>query len=257
MMLLKDTEFMLDEEIVAWLRRFLPDFYFVNAPLSRMRRHVEILQKRPATGVVIEWHQPSGAGLTELTVCAPDFRRPGLLSQIALALVGLKINVHTAWIHTLADPFGAQNDAPRVILNTLLVSESYLGRSRALAVKSQKQVEAILRDVLGGQAPPPVRPRFWNQTAPSLQVLDASATTLGAHTIIKLRAHDEPGVLFRLTSILAALDWNIDHAQINTFEREVDDVFFVSGPNGEAFGPDESAACLERLRIALSLENQV
>ena len=244
---------MTNEETVAWLRRFLPDFYFVNAPFSRMERHVAALQKRTAQTSLIEWLQPQGAGLTELTLCAPDEARPGLLSHIALAFVALKINVHTAWIHTLSDPFDENPNAPRVVLNTFMVSENYFGRPRALSAKTRKNAENVLRAVLQGAPPPSIERRKWGakKLAAPLQMRDVSATTLGAHTIIKLRAHDNSGVFFRLTAALATLEWNIDHAQINTFEHEVDDVFFVTSKV-----PIDNAHCIEQLQNALDREAQ-
>jgi UTP:GlnB (protein PII) uridylyltransferase len=77
-----------------------------------------------------------------------------------------------------------------------------------------------------------------------------SAPAPAPWTLIKLRAVDDNGVLYRVTRALAGLGLNIAHAQINTFEKSVDDVFFVSGAHGPLDEPATEAA-LGRLKAVL------
>jgi hypothetical protein len=136
-----------DEVVHAFFRRFLPDFYFVNAPISRMKRHLELLRALPERPVIIDFFRPVGAHFTELTLCARDDAEPGLLSRVAGALAALKINVHTAWIHTLADPHNPSSER-RVVLDTLILSEPYFGRNRPLSSKTQAKVTTTLTQIL-------------------------------------------------------------------------------------------------------------
>ena len=245
-----------DEMVTTYLRRYLPDFYFVNAPMSRMRRHMAILQALPHTpsGVIAEFYRAPGASFSELILCARDQEQPGLLARVAATLVALGIGVQTAWIHSLDNPFG---EGGTVVLDTLLLSETLLGRGRALGAKSQKTLSQTLTEVLNqrqdvahllADAP---RARQKAASAP-LQVSDLSATRAGDYTLLKLRALHSSGALSRITSALARMNISIAHAQINTFEREVDDVFFATDAHGVPFPDDETARLLEQLRAELS-----
>lgn len=245
-----------DEQVTAYLRRYLPDFYFVNAPLSRMRRHLAILQSLPQapSGVIVEFYRAPRASFTELVLCARDAAQPGLLSQVAGTLVALGVGVHTAWIHSLEDPFG---EGGTIVLDTLILSESLLGRSRALSAKTQKNLSQTLTQVLNHQltaaqllerAP---RSRQRAARAP-IEVSGLAVARAGDYTLFKLRAHQSNGALSRITRALAQMQIGVAHAQINTFEQEVDDVFFVTDIHGQPFDDDEANQLSYRLRDALS-----
>ncbi len=245
-----------DEQVIAYLRRYLPDFYFVNSPLSRMRRHVAILQALPyaSTGVIVSFHRAPRASFTELVLCARDEAQPGLLSQVAGTLAALGVGVHTAWIHSLTDPFG---EGGTIVLDTLILSESLLGRSRALSSKTQKNLSQTLTQVLNHEQTAEEllshasRTRQRAASAP-IVVSGMAVTRAGEYTLFKLRAHQSNGALSRITRALAQMQIGVAHAQINTIEREVDDIFFVTDVNGQPFEDEEANQLLYRLRDALS-----
>jgi len=246
-----------DEEIVEFLRRFLPDFYFVNAPLSRMRRHVALLKALPSAsdGVVMEFHRALGASFSELVLCSRDSAHPGLLSNIAGVLAATGVQVHTAWIHSLDSPDG---NGERFALDTFILGEQTLGRSRALNAKTQKTLALFLWRVLSGQSSADElllgagRARQKAARAP-LRVSDASSTRVGEFSLFKLRAFDSSGVLYRITRALAKRGVHIEHAQINTFESEADDVFFVLDSRTRApFSLEEASQILAMLREELA-----
>lgn len=241
-----------DELVQAFFRRFLPDFYFVNAPLSRMRRHLELLRALPQRPVIADFHRPPGAGFTELTLCAHDDAQPGLLCKVVGTLAALKLDVHTAWIHTLSDP----NDplsGRRVVLDTLILSEKSLGRARPLSNKTQTHAAQLLAQVLNQALESDAAPRTAPRTAP-LPVRELSAVRDGPWTRLTLRAADDAGLLFRVTRALAELELDVAHAQINTFETGADDIFFVRGLDGKALPDAQIAPLLERLRAMLENE---
>ncbi|HEX9995609.1 MAG TPA: hypothetical protein VGB45_00575 [Abditibacterium sp.] len=236
-----------DEVVHTFFRRFLPDFYFVNAPISRMRRHLALIRQLPQRPVIVDFHRPPGANFTELTLCAQDEAQPGLLSKVAGTLAALKINIHTAWIHTLTDPHQSQ-DKRRVVLDTLILSEPHFGRNRPLSAKTQARVSATLTEMLGGENVHKLMLRSLRSARGTLRISDLSASpTNDGFTLIKLRATDDHGVLYRITRALAVLGLDVAHAQINTFESEIDDVFFVRNLEGEALSEAQTAHVLERL----------
>lgn len=245
-----------DEQITAYLRRYLPDFYFVNTSLSRMRRHVTVLQALPQTplGVVVDFYRAPGASFSELVLCARDEEQPGLLSQVAGTLTALGVRVHTAWIHSLVDPYC---EGGTIVLDTLIISEQLLGRPRALNAKTQKNLSQILTRVLNHELNSEEllqragRSRQKSARA-SLQVHDLSVERAGEYTLFKLHAQQSSGALSRITQSLAKMRISVAHAQINTYEREVDDVFFVTNAQGQPYEDEEANALLEQLRVELS-----
>ncbi|BCM89175.1 bifunctional uridylyltransferase/uridylyl-removing enzyme [Abditibacteriota bacterium] len=245
-----------DEQVTSYLRRYLPDFYFVNSPLSRMRRHMAILKELPdaPSGVIVSFYRAPRASFTELVLCARDEAQPGLLAKVAGTLVALGVGVHTAWIHSLDDPLG---EGGTIVLDTLILSESLLGRSRALSTKTQKNLSNALTNVLNHEwtaqelLDNASRTRQRAARAP-IEVSGLAVARAGDYTLFKLRAHQSNGALSRITRALAQMQIGVAHAQINTFEREVDDVFFVTDAQGLAFEDEEANRLLYQLRDALS-----
>ena len=236
-----------DEQISAFFRRFLPDFYFVNTPISRMRRQLQLLRALPAQPLQIEFHAPPGAQFTEMMLCAYDQPQPGLLAQVAGALSSLGINVHTAWIHTLCDPH-AQDAATAsgVVLNTLILSENYFRRTRPLTKRSCQNIELALRAIITADKPAMAAP------ITPMQVHELSVTLAGRYTLVKVSAPNDSGALHCVAQAIARLGLDVAHAQINTFENSVADTFFVTGANGEPLQIENEVALAEQLRALLN-----
>lgn len=235
-----------DEQISAFFRRFLPDFYFVNTPLSRMRRQLQLLRALPEKPLQIEFHCPPGAQFTELMLCGTDQAQPGLLAQVAGALATLNINVHTAWIHTLSDPHACDEAASDVVLNTLILSENYFRRTRPLAPRSCKAVEAALRKIIVADAP------SMALALTPMQLHELSVTPAGRYTLIKVSAPNDSGALHSVAQAIAQLGLDVAHAQINTFENTVADTFFVTDANGQPLESQNDSAVAEQLRTLLN-----
>ena len=235
-----------DEQISAFFRLFLPDFYFVNTPLSRMRRQLQLLRALPAQPLQIEFHCPRGAQFTELMLCGTDQAQPGLLAQVAGALSTLGINVHTAWIHTLCDPHSGGETAGDVVLNTLILSENYFRRTRPLTQRSCEAVEAALRAIIAADSP-----ALPAATAP-MQLHELSVTPAGRYALIKVSAPNDSGALHRVAGAIAQLGLDVAHAQINTFENTVADTFFVTEADGSPLQIGRESALADQLRALLS-----
>lgn len=234
-----------DEQVSAFLRRLLPDFYFVNTPLSRMRRHLQLLRDLPAKPLQIKLLCPPGAQFTELTLCGYESARPGLLARIVGVLAAHNINVHTAWIHTLSDPQFPSAPATPIVLDTFIVSENSFRRTRPLANKSCAALKKALRAVIEEQNPS-AKP-----LVSTLQLDEISVTTTDLYTVIKISAPNESRVLFTVAQAVSQLDLNIAHAQINTFENSVADTFFVTDATGQPLSAAQDSHVAAQLRELL------
>ena len=234
-----------DEQVSAFLRRLLPDFYFINTPLSRMRRHLQLLRALPEKPLQIELLCPPGAQFTELTLCGYEPTQPGLLARIAGVLATQGINVHTAWIHTLADSQFSPSSVTPVVLDTFIISENSFRRTRPLANKSCAVLKKALRAVIEEQKPPTKPP------VSTLQLDEIAVTTTDFYTLIKISAPNESRILFTVSQAVSQLDLNIAHAQINTFENSVADTFFVTNATGQPLSAAQDSHVAAQLRELL------
>ncbi len=244
-----------DEVVTAFFRAFLPDFYFVNTPISRMRRHLQLICALPQTPLTIDFQRSAAEHFTELTLCASDDDQPGLFSHVAGTLSALKLNIHTAWVHTLRDPHSIESGR-RIVLDTLILGAKLGGRDRPLSDQTQGRVRQALTPVLGGQIDatrllvrslrraPPI---FLEEIAVRL---DSEATCR-----ITLRARDQHALLFRITRVLARQSFDIAHAQLNTSGGVATAIFWVTRSQGAPLVEADVPALLETLRPAL--ENDV
>jgi [protein-PII] uridylyltransferase len=85
--------------------------------------------------------------------------------------------------------------------------------------------------------------------APSVEVIDQPGSDT---TVVEVRAHDVPGLLFRLGRAVAAADVDIVGAKVDTLGSDAVDVFFVRSPDGGPLGPDRRAALRVTVLSALS-----
>lgn len=70
-------------------------------------------------------------------------------------------------------------------------------------------------------------------------LIDRSPTR---HTVVEVRAHDEPMLLYRITSALRAADAVVVGAKVDTLGSEVVDAFFVTDRQGAPLGADHAEA---------------
>lgn len=223
------------------MRRIMPDLYFINTPSSQMERHFGLLRSLQRDGeksdaISLDFHGTPGS-LTQLTICAYDDAEPGLLSKVCGALAAHRVSIHTAFVftcgsHALDAALGRvvmAEEAPRsIVLDTLFLSEPYAKRERALSAATISRVRLDITRVLRGETD--VAALLARTPYTTVQNLEVTVTpdATGQMTLVTLRAPDIPGLLYRLTAALAALELNISVAQINTENGVSNDVFFVT-----------------------------
>jgi [protein-PII] uridylyltransferase len=157
----------------------------------------------------------------EVTVVAPD--RPGLLWRAAGVLALHRLTVRSAnatsvggasvsVFHTEPE-FGNPPDATlvagdlrRMLQGGLDVAERLDRRARA------------------------VRPRATAVPAPRVTLIDGAAQ---AATVVEVRAHDSPGLLWRVGRALGECGLDVRAARVETLGAEVVDVFYVTDGAGQ------------------------
>jgi [protein-PII] uridylyltransferase len=158
---------------------------------------------------------------TEITVVAPD--RPGLLWRVAGVLASHRLVVRSAdatSVGTTAvsvfevvpefgdmpDPALVASDLRRMLAERLDVADRLDRRARAAA------------------------PRFVLAPPPKVTLVD-DASELA--TVVEVRAHDEPGLLWRIGRALGDCDLDVRAARVETLGAEAVDVFYVTGTDGK------------------------
>jgi [protein-PII] uridylyltransferase len=183
----------------------------------------EPLPLRPEQAALAEAGVPA-ARLTrsEVTIAAPD--RPGLLWQAAGVLASHRLAVRSAnavshgtmavAAFTVAPEYGDPPDADLVTSDLRRALEGRLD----VAERLERRMRAYRQSPL----PVPVAP-------PKVTLLtDASRTA----TVVEVRAHDAPGLLWRIGRALGDCGLDVRAARVETLGAEAVDVFYVVDASG-------------------------
>ena len=183
------------------------------------------LPLRPGQVALAEAGQPA-AMVTgpEVTVVAPD--RPGLLWQAAGVLASHRLAVRSAnatshgtmavTSFTVAHPYGEPPDA------ALVTSEL-----RRVLAGELNVADRLRRQGMPG-APARAAGRPW-LAPPKVTLIDDASRTA---TVVEVRAHDAPGLLWRIGRALGECGLDVRAARVETLGAEAVDVFYVAGADG-------------------------
>jgi [protein-PII] uridylyltransferase len=124
---------------------------------------------------------------------------------------------------TVAHPYGEPPDA------ALVTSELRRVLAGELDVADQLKRQGLLG------APPESARRPW-LAPPKVTLVDGASQTA---TVVEVRAHDAPGLLWRIGRALGDCGLDVRAARVETLGAEAVDVFYVAGADG---GPVTDAA---------------
>ncbi|MEU6175644.1 [protein-PII] uridylyltransferase [Streptantibioticus parmotrematis] len=188
--------------------------------------------------------EPVGA---ELLLAVPD--RPGLLPAAAGLLALHRLTVRGADLRT-CDPVGA---GPVTLLSWRVAAEygalPDAARLRADFVRALDGSLDIDSRLAEREA---AYPRRRGVPSPPPRVTVAPDTSRLA-TVIEVRAHDAPGLLYRIGHALeAARDVAVRAARVSTLGADAVDVFYLVGPDGAPLGRDRAAEVARAVEKALA-----
>jgi [protein-PII] uridylyltransferase len=157
----------------------------------------------------------------EVTVVAPD--RPGLLWHAAGVLASHRLAVRSAnatscgdmavTAFTVAHQYGEPPDA---VLVTGDLRRALTGQLD-VAQRLHQREQVVLRPA---PAPAP----------PTVTLVDAASDTA---TVVEVRAHDAPGLLWRIGRALGECGLDVRAARVETLGAEAVDVFYVVDTGGQ------------------------
>ncbi len=166
-------------------------------------------------------------GYSSITIITRD--RKGLFFRVAGTLAANKINILSAWTHSIGDitvgtyhvnaiPEGPLDDPERWNRFLADLKEVLGDRLDVDHLVRQNRPKAGLF-LTGSKLRFPVRVEIDNAASDRA-------------TIIEVYAHDRPGLLYDITRKLSSLDLNIILTKITTEVDQAADIFYVQGPDG-------------------------
>jgi [protein-PII] uridylyltransferase len=221
----------------------VPDRYLRATEAADIVRHFRLLKRLDEATLVTEWHAATQA--TDIVVATRD--HPGLFAQLAGTLTAESLDILSVDAYTRED--GIALDLFKV---RALPDQGPVPAERQAAIE-----EALRAAVAGGvdvaaavekrRAAAGLRHRRHRPASPRV-VFDA---TSAQRTVIEVRAADEPGLAFRIASVLTANGLDIALAKIATDKSQALDVFYVTGGTGGALSPEETSRVESALRAEL------
>jgi len=217
----------------------LPRRYLRTHPVDEILRHFEMAGRLGQDPVQLNvkrtrhWY--------ELTVVTKD--RPRLFSTVAGALAACGMNIGKA---------GAFSNAGGIVVDTFSFTDRY--RTLEMNLPAWERFKSTVHDVLSGKRDLKrmLRERFEmdqpaaTDTAPQIEFdNDCSAHS----TLIEIVTQDQPGLLYKISSVFAQTECNIDIALIDTEGQTAIDVFYLTTTGGKL-----AAEHQERLRQSLIKE---
>ncbi|BDI32137.1 bifunctional uridylyltransferase/uridylyl-removing enzyme [Capsulimonas corticalis] len=229
--------------------RNLPAQYLLNTPLEEMYLHIAMIGRlRETFTPIVDFRHEFGNDYTEITICAYDDPKPGLLAKITGVLYAHDINVHVAQVFT-------REASVRIAIDTLWIDY----RGKPLASGKKAEIQESLRKVMLGEMAladllkkrnKPVK----DQTIYSAKIDD---TTSDQFSLLEVSAPDEKGVVYRLANVVSGLGWNIHAARLSVWGSRARDAFYVTGPDGKKLPASDVARLLEVLPVSTFVKRKL
>jgi len=165
----------------------------------------------------------------EIAVAAPD--APGLLATVAAVLAVHRLQIRGARVRTVGGrALQTWNATPQFGEPP---SAEQMSEGIRRAIDGSYHPEAMLRERASNTPAASItafpEPRVWVLSEPEAR-----------HTIVEVRAHDRPGLLFAIASAITHTNAQIHGAKVDTLGADVVDVFFITNGRGEVL--DDAAA---------------
>jgi [protein-PII] uridylyltransferase len=209
----------------------LPDRYLrITAPATAAM-HIQMTETVKAEGFACRWTRHSNTS-AELTVAVQD--RHGLFADLAGTLAANGIEILSAELNTREDGIAIDQFMLRQASTRQAVEDHrYQAIEKALreAVAGKLDVAGLVEHWSTRNAPRK-RSRVTPARRRNLPQVVCDNETAVSSTLIEVHAIDEPGLAYKIASVLARLGLEIVCARIATERSDALDVFYVTDGDG-------------------------
>ncbi|PYQ25091.1 MAG: [protein-PII] uridylyltransferase [Acidobacteria bacterium] len=221
----------------------MPERYMRATDAADMVGHFRLLQRLGGDALAAEWRPHDHC--TELVVAAPD--HPGLFARLAGTMTAQSLDILSVDLYTRED--GVALDVFKVRDagdHAPVPAERWPAVERALraAVEGRYDVAAAVERWRAGARRRPKRPL----APPAVRFDSLSSQT---SSVVEVRAEDEPGLVFRITSALSAYGLDINFAKVATEKSHALDVFYVTDAEGGKLDAEDMPRLEAALLVAL------
>ena len=209
----------------------LPDRYVRVTRPAAAAVHLQLIKELKSDTFVRRWLR-CGRESTELTVCTRD--RHGLCADLAGALAAHGIEILSAELNTREDG---------IALDVFMLRQA--STHYAIDMDRYPAIERSLRKVIARESDVAVMVERWRisnaprkRNAPGKEApcnqpqVSCDNEASQSSTLIEVHAVDEPGLVYKIASALAALGLDIVCARIATEKSDALDVFYVTDEEG-------------------------
>ena len=217
------------EQIDSVCDRVPGDYFLRHHPLE-IRWHVDAILRHSDEPRLVSIRQSRHTSNTKVFVYGDEV--PHVFSQVTGTLGALGLTIVNAEIFTtrdnkIMDTFIIQDRNNNAVTDETILNEI---RERLLkALKSGKVYDGKLN----------------TRKSRQLKAFDHPSTVrfeqdyLNSRTVMEISALDMPGLLSVIANEIARMDISITHAKISTLGEKIDDIFYLTTPDGKAITDSE------------------
>jgi [protein-PII] uridylyltransferase len=226
----------------------MPPSYVLNAEAGEIALHIAFARRLSEENPVVDFFDPEGGNLTEVTICTYEEPMPGLFSKITGAFFACGINIHQAQVFT-------RSSRPKVAIDTFWVDFN----GAQLEERTRERFDGTIREVLRGGGTVGELLRARGKLPPesiSLEKLELNNQVSDDRTVVELRAGDQTGLLYVVAAALSQLRLDISTAKITTWAGKAENAFYVTDERGGKIGDERTADIEQRLSALLRGEKR-
>lgn len=231
------------EQINSVCDRVPGDYFLRHHPLE-IKWHVNSILSHPGENRLVSIRQSAHTNNTKVFVYGDEVEHA--FSQVTGTLGSLGLSILNAEIFTtsdkkIMDTFIIQDHNNQAVTDPSVISEIEKRLLRALKSNSIYEGQSNTRKSRQLKAfDHPTRVRF-------------EQDYLNSRTVMEISALDMPGLLSVIANVIAEMDIDITHAKISTLGEKIDDIFYLTTPEGNAITDQTTLDSLEK-NLVSSLE---
>ena len=224
------------EQINSVCDRVPGDYFLRHHPLE-IKWHTNAILSNTGQSRLVRIRQSSQTRNTKVFVYGDEV--PHVFSQVTGTLDSLGLSILNAEIFTTRD---------NKIMDTFTIQDrnnQAVTDAETIQQIEQRLLKAIQSDSIYEGRHNTRKPRH-------LKVFDRPTEvrleedSLNSRTVLEISALDMPGLLSVIANVIAAMDINIIHAKISTLGEKVDDIFYLTTPEGKAITDQTTLDKLEQ-----------